>query len=106
MVSEDGDVVYTHEEITRGQNVFLTRGIQQYGSILGHGAYLGPDYTAEYLRLSSEHIHQQLEQQGVQEQAGDFRIDAFDVIDGGARLQLSGENVALSEVADTQLPRR
>ena len=45
-------------------------------------------------------------QQGVQEQAGDFRIDAFDVIDGGARLQLSGENVALSEVADTQLPRR
>ncbi|MGO1225728.1 nitric-oxide reductase large subunit [Brachybacterium sp. AOP42-C2-15] len=69
VVSEDGDVVYTHEEITRGQNVFLTRGIQQYGSILGHGAYLGPDYTAEYLRLSSEHIHQQLEQQGVQEPA-------------------------------------
>ena len=69
VVSEDGEVIYTQEEITRGQNVFLTRGIQQYGSILGHGAYLGPDYTAEYLRLSSEHIHQQLEQQGVQEPA-------------------------------------
>ncbi|GAB3695416.1 LmeA family phospholipid-binding protein [Corynebacterium nasicanis] len=45
-------------------------------------------------------------QQGLQEQAGDLRIDTFEVIDGGARLQLSGDNVALSQVADTQLPRR
>ena len=67
VVSEDGEVVYTGEDITRGQNIFLARGIQQYGSILGHGAYLGPDYTAEYLRLSSEHIREQLEQQGVQD---------------------------------------
>lgn len=45
-------------------------------------------------------------QQGVQEQAGGFRIDAFEVVDGGARLTLSGENVALSQVADSaQLPR-
>ena len=45
-------------------------------------------------------------QQGVQEQAGQLRIDAFDVVDGGVRLTLSGDNVALSEVADTQLPRQ
>ncbi|GAA4283817.1 cbb3-type cytochrome c oxidase subunit I [Brevibacterium daeguense] len=69
VVSEQGDVVYTGEEITSGQNVFLTRGIQQYGSVVGHGAYLGPDYTAEYLRLSSEHINDSLEQQNVQEPA-------------------------------------
>ncbi|WP_394214097.1 nitric-oxide reductase large subunit [Brachybacterium vulturis] len=69
VVSEDGEAVFTQEEITRGQNIFLTRGIQQYGSILGHGAYLGPDFTAEYLRLSSEHITDLLEQQGVQEPA-------------------------------------
>lgn len=69
VVSEQGDVVYTGEEITSGQNVFLTRGIQQYGSVVGHGAYLGPDYTAEYLRLSSEHINDLLEQQNVQEPA-------------------------------------
>ena len=24
---------------------------------MGHGGYLGPDYTAEYLRRSSEHIN-------------------------------------------------
>lgn len=67
VVDEDGEVVFTQEEITRGQDIFLTRGIQQYGSILGHGAYLGPDYTAEYLRLSTEHVQEQLEAQGVAE---------------------------------------
>lgn len=67
VVSQEGEVVFTGEEITNGQNIFLTRGLQQYGSIVGHGAYLGPDYTAEYLRLSSEHIHERLEQAGVQD---------------------------------------
>ena len=32
-----------------GQRVFLGNGLMQYGSIFGHGAYLGPDYTADYL---------------------------------------------------------
>jgi nitric oxide reductase subunit B len=67
VVSESGEVVYTGDEITNGQNIFLTRGLQQYGSIVGHGAYLGPDYTAEYLRLSSEHIHDELVEKGVQD---------------------------------------
>jgi nitric oxide reductase subunit B len=25
----------------------------QYGSVFGHGGYLGPDYTADYLRRSA-----------------------------------------------------
>src|SRR5699024_11075910 len=65
VVSTDGDVVFTEEQITEGQQIFLRRGLQQYGSIVGHGGYLGPDYTAEYLRLSAEHIRASLEAQGV-----------------------------------------
>ncbi|WP_324653234.1 nitric-oxide reductase large subunit [Georgenia sp. H159] len=64
-VSTSGEVVFTEEEVTEGQQIFLRRGLQQYGSIVGHGAYLGPDYTAEYLRLSSEHVRESLEAQGV-----------------------------------------
>ncbi|HLS49621.1 MAG TPA: nitric-oxide reductase large subunit, partial [Actinomycetaceae bacterium] len=66
-VSEAGEVVFTEEEVTEGQQIFLRRGLQQYGSIVGHGAYLGPDYTAEYLRLSAEHVRESLETQGVQD---------------------------------------
>ena len=64
VVSTDGEVVFTEEDITEGQRIFLSRGLQQYGSIVGHGAYLGPDYTAEYLRLSSDHVRESLESQG------------------------------------------
>ena len=47
VVSESGRLLFTGDDITRGQQLFQARGLMEYGSILGHGAYLGPDYTAE-----------------------------------------------------------
>jgi nitric oxide reductase subunit B len=32
---------------------FLRNGLMEYGSIFGHGAYLGPDFTADYLRRAA-----------------------------------------------------
>ena len=69
VVGESGEVVFTGEDITEGQQIFLRRGLQQYGSIMGHGAYLGPDYTAEYLRLATEHVTEQLRASGEQDPA-------------------------------------
>lgn len=62
-----GAVVYTAADVTAGQQTFLRRGLQQYGSVMGHGGYLGPDYTAEYLRISAEHIKTELAGSGQQE---------------------------------------
>jgi hypothetical protein len=39
-------VLFTREDIVAGQQVFLRNGLMEYGSIFGHGAYLGPDFTA------------------------------------------------------------
>ncbi|WP_238008562.1 cbb3-type cytochrome c oxidase subunit I [Dactylosporangium sp. AC04546] len=64
-----GEVVYTGADVTAGQQIFLRRGLQQYGSVMGHGAYLGPDYTAEYLRISADHIRAELAASGQQEPA-------------------------------------
>ncbi|MGZ4530682.1 MAG: hypothetical protein ACXVYA_13915, partial [Mycobacterium sp.] len=47
VVTESGQVLFTSQQITRGQELFQARGLQEYGSVLGHGAYLGPDFTAE-----------------------------------------------------------
>lgn len=54
VVSEDHQVVYTHDDVVQGQQIFLGRGLMQYGSVLGHGAYLGEDYTADYLHRATE----------------------------------------------------
>jgi nitric oxide reductase subunit B len=53
VVDPEGNVVYTGDDVTDGQEVFLRNGIMEYGSIFGHGAYLGPDFTADYLRRSA-----------------------------------------------------
>lgn len=67
VTDQDGQVLFDEGDITAGQEIFLRRGLQQYGSVMGHGAYLGPDYTAEYLRLSSDHVYDQLVDEGVQD---------------------------------------
>ncbi len=48
-VVDGGITVYTGEEILAGQSVFQKYGLMDYGSIFGHGAYRGPDFTADYL---------------------------------------------------------
>ncbi len=49
VVSESGQTLLTGDDVREGQELFLTFGLMQYGSIYGHGAYLGPDFTADYL---------------------------------------------------------
>jgi nitric oxide reductase subunit B len=49
VVDANGNTLFTGDEILAGQGVFLRYGLMEYGSIFGHGAYLGPDYTADYL---------------------------------------------------------
>ena len=44
-----GVTIYTGEDIVHGQQVFLKYGLMENGTIWGHGAYLGPDFSAEYL---------------------------------------------------------
>jgi nitric oxide reductase subunit B len=49
VVGPSGEVLFTGADILRGQDVFLRRGLMENGTIWGHGAYLGPDFSAQYL---------------------------------------------------------
>ena len=49
VVDSDGKIVFSGQEIETGQEVFLKYGLMQNGSIWGHGSYLGPDFSAQYL---------------------------------------------------------
>ena len=49
-------MLYTERDVERGQEVFLNNGLMEYGSVFGHGAYLGPDYTADYLRRAANQV--------------------------------------------------
>ena len=45
----NGATVFTGDDIRAGQEIFLKYGLMENGTIWGHGAYLGPDFSAEYL---------------------------------------------------------
>lgn len=49
VTSEKGEVLFTGEDIIDGQNYYFSRGGQHIGSIWGHGSYLAPDWSADYL---------------------------------------------------------
>ena len=53
VTDDSGHVLFTRGDILAGQAVFLRNGLMEYGSIFGHGAYLGPDFTADYLHRAA-----------------------------------------------------
>ncbi|HZW10707.1 MAG TPA: nitric-oxide reductase large subunit [Phycisphaerales bacterium] len=49
VVSEDGAVLMTGQDIRDGMNVWQSIGGQELGSVWGHGAYVAPDWSADWL---------------------------------------------------------
>lgn len=49
VASSDGAVIYTREEIESGRRVWQSIGGMQLGSIWGHGGYVAPDWSADWL---------------------------------------------------------
>ncbi|MGC1174489.1 nitric-oxide reductase large subunit [Polaromonas sp.] len=62
VVTASGDVLFTGEQVQKGQQVWLASGGQQQGSVWGHGAYLAPDWSADWLHreaLALQSVHTQ-----------------------------------------------
>ena len=82
VVDSQGRVLYTGKDVQKGQQVFLHNGLMEYGSAFGHGAYLGPDYTADYLRRASDLVKRSYGG-AASDSAGrktieDFRVNRYD----------------------------
>jgi nitric oxide reductase subunit B len=49
VIAADGQTIYTREEIETGRQVWQSMGGMQLGSIWGHGGYVAPDWSADWL---------------------------------------------------------
>ena len=45
----DGETLYTGDQIQLGQRLWLSTGGQQLGTVWGHGSYVAPDWSADWL---------------------------------------------------------
>lgn len=68
VVTTGGQIFFDGTTIQDGQNVWQSIGGQEIGSIFGHGAYVAPDWTADYLHREATLI---LGQQGYETATAD-----------------------------------
>src|SRR3954447_3011380 len=54
--SPDGQLLFTGSSITDGQGVWQSIGGQEIGTVWGHGAYVAPDWSADWLHRESEYL--------------------------------------------------
>lgn len=63
VVTTDGNVLFTGQDIKDGQNIWQSIGGQQVGSIWGHGAYVAPDWSADWLHREAVYMLESWSQQ-------------------------------------------
>jgi nitric oxide reductase subunit B len=56
VVSSDGRVLFDGDTIRDGQNAWQSIGGQEVGTVWGHGSYIAPDWTADWLHRESTFI--------------------------------------------------
>ena len=47
--STEGTALFTKDHVQHGQQAWLSAGGQQLGTVWGHGSYLAPDWSADWL---------------------------------------------------------
>ena len=60
VVTTDGTVLFTGQDIKDGQNVWQSLGGQELGTVWGHGAYQAPDWSADWLHKEAVYILNEL----------------------------------------------
>lgn len=56
VTNESGELLFTGNDIKDGQNIWQSIGGQEIGTVWGHGAYVAPDWTADYLHREAQYL--------------------------------------------------
>ncbi|MBE8168477.1 MAG: nitric-oxide reductase large subunit [Shewanella sp.] len=114
-ISTSGEVVFNSNDVEQGQLVWRSMGGHQLGSVWGHGSYVAPDWTADWLHreaqawlniVAEEQYGVDFAQLGTQKQAGLEQILREDIrkntvtedANGTTRVTLSETRVAAIKV--------
>jgi nitric oxide reductase subunit B len=83
VVTTEGATVIGDGEIGKGQNVWQSMGGMEVGSVWGHGSYLAPDWTADWLHREAMFMLDEWA-------AGEFSGQRYDALSLEDQARLSG----------------
>ncbi len=82
-----GEAVFSGKDVMDGQRHYFSRGGQHIGTIWGHGSYLAPDWSADFLHRTGLYLAARYH--GLDSrQAAAFSQKDFDALDEGAKAGL------------------
>lgn len=55
--SESGELLYTYDDVVEGKGYFQEFDLMDWGTMLGMGAYMGPDFTTEFFHHRAEFLY-------------------------------------------------
>lgn len=88
VIAEDGNVLFTKAGIERGQNVWQALGGMQQGSIWGHGSYLAPDWSADWLHREALALVEYRSHANTAQHTSGTRVSAQELHEISARTEM------------------
>jgi len=61
--SQSGEVLYTYDDVVEGKGYFQEFDLMDWGTMLGMGAYMGPDFTTNFFHHRAEYLYDYYGQQ-------------------------------------------
>lgn len=55
--SVSGEVLYTYDDVLAGKGYFQQFDLMDWGTMLGMGAYMGPDFSTDFLHYRAEYLY-------------------------------------------------
>jgi nitric oxide reductase subunit B len=56
--SVSGEILYTYDDVAQGKGYFQQFDLMDWGSLLGMGAYMGPDFSTEFFHHRAEYLYE------------------------------------------------
>ncbi len=57
VVSDSGEVLYTYQDVVDGKGYFQEFDLTDWGTLLGMGAYMGPDFSTDFMHKRAEYLY-------------------------------------------------
>jgi len=97
VTSQSGEVLYTFDDVAQGKGYFQQFDLMDYGTMLGMGAYMGPDFSTEFMHKRAEFLYDYFAKQKFGKSSSDLSktelavVKAMTIIDFKEKTTLSEE---------------
>jgi len=105
VTSQSGELLYTYDDVAQGKGYFQQFDLMDYGTMLGMGAYMGPDFSTDFMHKRAEFLYEYFGQQKFGKSSGDLSktelavVKAMTITDFKEQTTLREQGTTYTEVS-------